>query len=160
VRAHADTIGADSTTLLLAGSSSGGQLAALAGLTAKEPSLQPGFESVDTEVNGVVCLHTYYGNAPSLSSPFSYSASAAPPFLLVHGDRDTVVPVEMARKFSEHLDRSSPSPVVYAELPGAQHGFDRFHSLRFESVTNAVEAFAAWVQSRDDCRRAGRIGPL
>ena len=39
-------------------------------------------------------------------------------------------------------------PVVYAELPGAQHTFDLFHSLRFESVVDGIEAFAAWVRSR------------
>ena len=37
--------------------------------------------------------------------------------------------------------------LVYAELPGAQHGFDRFHSLRFDTVVDAIEAFAAWVRS-------------
>jgi hypothetical protein len=37
---------------------------------------------------------------------------------------------------------------VYAELPGAQHGFDRFHSLRFEQVVDAIEAFTAWIRSR------------
>jgi hypothetical protein len=38
--------------------------------------------------------------------------------------------------------------VVYAELPGAQHAFDLFHSVRFDAVVNAVEAFAAWVRAR------------
>jgi hypothetical protein len=36
---------------------------------------------------------------------------------------------------------------VYAELTGAQHSFDLFHSLRFEAVIDAIEAFAAWVRS-------------
>jgi hypothetical protein len=42
--------------------------------------------------------------------------------------------------------------VVYAELPGAQHAFDLFHSLRFEAVVDAAEAFTAWV-------RTTRTGP-
>ena len=46
----------------------------------------------------------------------------------------------------------SASPVVYAELPGAQHGFDRFHSIRFERVVDAVEDFAAWVRLREPLR--------
>ncbi|WP_351233128.1 hypothetical protein [Streptomyces sp. NPDC002133] len=33
------------------------------------------------------------------------------------------------------------------ELPGAQHTFDLFHSLRFEAVVNAVEAIVAWMRS-------------
>jgi len=46
----------------------------------------------------------------------------------------------------------SAGPVVYAELPGAQHGFDRFHSIRFERVVDAVEDFAAWVRLREPLR--------
>jgi hypothetical protein len=47
-----------------------------------------------------------------------------------------------------HARSVSTNPVVYAELPGAQHAFDLFHSLRFEMVVDAIEAFAAWVRSR------------
>jgi hypothetical protein len=39
-------------------------------------------------------------------------------------------------------------------LPGAQHGFDLFGSIRFEKVVDGVEAFAAWVRSRDAARQA------
>ncbi len=42
---------------------------------------------------------------------------------------------------------ASSNPVVYAELPGAQHTFDLFHSLRFETVVDAIEGFAAWVRN-------------
>jgi acetyl esterase/lipase len=160
VRANAHEYGADPSTVLLVGSSSGGQLAALAALTPNDQSLQPGFEPAQTSFTAVVCLHTYYGQEPSPSSPFSYPATEAPPFLLVHGDQDTVVPVQMARRFAETLRRGSSNPIVYAELPGGQHGFDRFHSLRFESVVNAVEAFAAWIHSRDDSDRPGHTTPF
>ncbi|MFD0531491.1 hypothetical protein ACFQ1I_40755 [Kitasatospora arboriphila] len=34
---------------------------------------------------------------------------------------------------------------MYAELPGAQHAFDLFHSLRFEAVVDGVEVFTARV---------------
>jgi acetyl esterase/lipase len=43
----------------------------------------------------------------------------------------------------------SSNPVVYAELPGGQHAFDLFHSPRFEAVVDGIEAFAAWVRSRE-----------
>ncbi len=43
---------------------------------------------------------------------------------------------------------TSSNPVVYAELPGAQHTFDMFHSLRFVAVIDGIEAFTAWVRSR------------
>jgi hypothetical protein len=38
------------------------------------------------------------------------------------------------------LRNVSTNPVVYAELPGAQHAFDLFGSLRFEMVVDAIEA--------------------
>jgi hypothetical protein len=31
--------------------------------------------------------------------------------------------------------------VVYAELPGGQHGSDRFYSPRFAAVINGIQAF-------------------
>lgn len=57
------------------------------------------------------------------------------------------VPVENARLFVERLRAASSSPVVYAELPWAQHAFDLFHSLRFAKVVDGIESFAAWVRS-------------
>jgi acetyl esterase/lipase len=65
----------------------------------------------------------------------------------VHGDQDTLVIVDDARGFVEQLRATSANPVVYAELPGAQHGFDLFRSRRFDTVVDAIEAFAAWVMS-------------
>jgi acetyl esterase/lipase len=56
--------------------------------------------------------------------------------------------VEAVRHFADALGSVSANPVVYAELPGAQHAFDLFHSLRYEMVVDAVEAFTAWVRSR------------
>jgi acetyl esterase/lipase len=73
---------------------------------------------------------------------------------VAHGDHDSLLPVQTARLFADRLRSTSSSPVVYAELPGGQHGFDRFHSLRFEAVVDAIEAFAAWVRSREEIPRA------
>ncbi|MGY1633515.1 alpha/beta hydrolase family protein [Geodermatophilus sp. SYSU D01186] len=79
-----------------------------------------------------------------------YDAASAPPFLLAHGDCDTYVPVQGARAFAAQLRRGSRQPVVCAELPGAQHTFDRFRSLRFDVVVDGIAVFLAAV-----CRRAG-----
>lgn len=46
----------------------------------------------------------------------------------------------------------SSQPVVYAELPHALHSFDLFHSIRLETVVDAVEAFTAWVRTRRGAR--------
>jgi type IV secretory pathway TrbD component len=61
----------------------------------------------------------------------------------LHGTHDSLVPVVDARRFAERLRADSRNLVVYAELPGAHHGFDLYYSPRFTAVVNAVEAFAA-----------------
>ena len=52
-----------------------------------------------------------------------------------------------ANEFAQKLRVTSTSPVLYAELPGGQHNFDRFPSIRFFAVVDAVEAFATWIRS-------------
>ncbi|MBD3646337.1 MAG: prolyl oligopeptidase family serine peptidase, partial [Pseudomonadales bacterium] len=83
-----------------------------------------------------------------LASPLVQVNPDAPPFLIIHGDKDTLVPVEEARLFAERLSATSTSPVVYAEIPGGQHAFDMFPSLRSEHVKHGVEKFLAWTYSR------------
>jgi acetyl esterase/lipase len=73
----------------------------------------------------------------------------------VHGDQDTLVIIEDAQGFVEQLRATSTNPVVYAELPGAQHGFDLFRSRRFDTVIDAIEAFTAHIRSRH--RTAGGL---
>ena len=152
VRAHGHEYGADPALLFVSGSSAGGHMASLAALTPNDPAFQPGFEDADTSVTAAIGLNGYYGNyygQGSASSPLAYVRPDAPPFFLAHGDHDTVVPVDNARHFADTLRGVSTNPVVYAELPGAQHAFDLFPSLRFEMVVDAIEAFAAWVRSRE-----------
>jgi acetyl esterase/lipase len=149
-REHGPEYGADPAVVFVAGSSAGGHLASLAALTPNDPVFQPGFEGADTSVAAAISLYGYYGSLGSdhdPSSPLAYVRTDAPPFLVVHGDKDTLVLVEDARHFVERLQGASSNPVVYAELPGAQHTFDLFHSLRFEAVIDAIEAFAGWVRA-------------
>jgi acetyl esterase/lipase len=146
VRAHGREFGADPDRIVLSGSSAGAHMSAMAALTHDDPRFQPGFEDVDTSVSAVVGLNgwwdRYFGGAPG-TSPADRARADAPPFLIVHGDHDTIAPAAEARRCAEALREVSTQPVVYAELPGAQHGFDLFHSPRFEAVVNAVEAFSA-----------------
>ena len=69
--------------------------------------------------------------------------------LLAFG-QDTIVIVDDARNFVEKLQAASSNPVVYAELPGAQHSFDLFHSLRFDTVIDGIESFSGWVRTRGE----------
>jgi acetyl esterase/lipase len=152
VREHSDEYGADPTAVFVAGSSAGGHMAAMAALTPNDPAFQPGFEDADTSVSGAITLYGYLGNyygQGAGSSPGAYIGADAPPFFVAQGDRDTYSPrfVKIARGFAEKLRSGSSGPVVYAELPGAQHSFDLFHSILFEAVIDGIEDFAAWVRS-------------
>ncbi|MBT2459909.1 alpha/beta hydrolase [Streptomyces sp. ISL-86] len=151
VREHAHEYGADPATLFVAGSSAGGHMAALAALTQGDPAFQPGFESADTSVTAAICLNGYYGpiSDDPESSPLAHIAPDAPPFFLAHGDLDPLAPVADVRQVADRLRRTSSDAVVYAELRGGNHAFDLYHSLRFEAVIDAIEAFAAWVRSRE-----------
>jgi acetyl esterase/lipase len=70
-----------------------------------------------------------------------------PPFLVVHGTNDTVVPVGDARTFVELLRAASKAEVAYAEIPGAQHAFEIFPSLRSALAIDGVERFLFFVYS-------------
>lgn len=148
VHAHAEEFGLDDTTLVVAGSSAGAHLAVHAALSANHADLQPGFEDVDTRVSAAIGLYGYYGGyfghsaeKHPISSPLDRPAADAPPIVLFHGDRDTYVPVQQARDLAAHLRAGSRSAVAYAELPGAQHGFDVFASPRNRAVLEGAEHF-------------------
>ncbi|HEY3764057.1 MAG TPA: alpha/beta hydrolase [Gaiellales bacterium] len=152
MREHGPRYGADASTLVVAGSSAGGNLAATAALTPNDPRFQAGFEDADTSVTAAVCLYTYYGSyhggdPGQASSPLAYVHADAPPFFVAHGDRDMLVPAADAREFVRTLGAVSSNPVVYAELPGGQHTFDLYRSLRFGHVVAGIEAFAEWARA-------------
>lgn len=170
-RAHAAEHGGDSDFLCVTGGSAGGHLAALVALTANDPAYQPGFEEVDTSVRAAVPFYGIYdftnraGNwhkdtvrrffeplvmrrrleedpaAFTAYSPMDQVRPDAPPFFVIHGSLDTLAPVADAREFVRLLREVSESPVLYAEMQGAQHAFEIFPSYRAARVIEAVERF-------------------
>ena len=64
------------------------------------------------------------------ASPLEHVGPGAPPFLVAHGSRDSIVPVDEARQFVAVLRERGKQPCVYLEVPGAQHAFEVFPSLR------------------------------
>jgi acetyl esterase/lipase len=169
--------GGDPGFLAITGGSAGGHLAALAALTPGVAAFQPGFEDADTSVAAAIPLYGVYdftdrhhvANAGldwllagqvmkttlggdrvawELASPMSHVGPEAPPFFVLHGANDTLVPVEQAREFAAMLRAMSRAPVVYAELPRAQHAFDVLPSVRAHHVVHAVERFLALARSR------------
>ena len=123
----------------------------MAALTANDPTFQPGFEDADTSITAGIGLYGYYGSVDATISPTHHPARLRRPKRHRSSwSTATTTPTrraEGARALVDHLRAVSSNPFVYAELPGAQHSFDLFHSVRFETVIDAIEAFAAWVRS-------------
>jgi acetyl esterase/lipase len=78
------------------------------------------------------------------ASPLDRISEKAPPFFVIHGEHDSLVPVREAREFVERLRGASENPVAYAEISGAQHAFDIFPSIRSAHVVRGVERFLEW----------------
>ena len=82
------------------------------------------------------------------ASPIAHINQDAPPFFVLHGRNDSLIPVEQARSFTARLREVSRQPVVYAELPRAQHAFEIFGSARAAQAALAVEQFLAEVYAK------------
>lgn len=91
------------------------------------------------------------------ASPIHHLRADAPPFLVIHGDRDTLAPVADARTFVAQLQAVSTQPVLYAEMHGAQHAFEIFPSARAVRVIEGVERFLSTLWQR---RHQGMTEPV
>ena len=174
VKENIAAYGGDPNFVAISGGSAGGHLCALAALTPNDPKFQPGFEEADTSVVAAVPYYGRYdwystehpGRAEFVevlerlvvkrklsthrhiyldASPLRYVRADAPPFFVLHGTDDSLIPVVEAREFVEELRGVSKSPVAYAELPYAQHAFDIFGSPRAHQAADAVARFLSWV---------------
>ena len=125
VRAHAAEYGAEPGTLFVTGSSAGAHLAIRAVCEG------------ETGIAGLICRYGYYGNLAPRGD--------MPPMLVVHGEKDMMIPVSDVRAFVDRVRAVSSRPVIYAELPGAYHDFDLYESIRSAAVNKAVEQFTAKV---------------
>ncbi len=79
---------------------------------------------------------------------------------MLHGSHDSLVGVDQARMFVAKLREVSKRTVVYAELPGAQHAFDVFPSIRSAHIVRAIDRYLPawhWNQYRREVpRRQGQ----
>lgn len=98
-----------------------------------------------------IVMHAFLAEEPEKfreASPMHQLRADAPPFLVVHGDRDTLAPVEDARAFVGALSDVSQQPVLYAEMKGAQHAFEVLPSVRTARVIEGVERFLTTLWER------------
>ncbi len=96
---------------------------------------------------GPKVMQTTWADAPDTyeaASPILRITPDAPDFFVIHGDLDTLVAVDQARLFVAELRRTSQRSVVYAELPGAQHAFDVFPSIRSSHAVRAIDRYLHW----------------
>jgi acetyl esterase/lipase len=184
IREHIEEYGGDPDFVCITGGSAGGHLCSLAALTANDPRFQPGFESVDTSVHACVPFYGVFdfldragdrrlgAMAPMLGprvfkcmpeedpelwdsvSPVTRVHADAPPFLVIQGSHDSLVMAEEAVTFVRSLAGKSRAAVLHAELEGAQHAFEIFHTPRTEYTVRAVAAFLEHVHADYEARRA------
>ena len=176
--------GGDPEFIVVVGQSAGGHLASMVALTADEPSLQPGLEGVDLSVEGCISFYGVYDftdrrgiyrneglkevleekvmkasleedrAAYEQASPLTHIDPDTPPFLVIHSDCDTLVPVDEARRFVEDLRAVTKNAIVYIEIKGAQHAWEIFHSVRSELTLSGIERFLGWLHSKHLAKRA------
>jgi acetyl esterase/lipase len=186
IREHIAEYGGDPRFLAVTGGSAGGHLTALTALTPDDPEYQPGFESIDTRVQAAVPFYGVYDftdrqgldpkhgfigfierlvlkkkfavdrDAFERASPMSRVRADAPPFLVIHGTHDSLVPVRDARHFVDLLRAASQAPVCYVELPQAQHAFEIFHSQRTRRIVQGVDRFLTFAYAEWLARERGR----
>jgi acetyl esterase/lipase len=171
IKEHIAEYGGNPNFVIATGGSAGGHLSSLLALSANAPEFQPDFETADTTVQGCIPFYGVYdflnsqgqrssesltqwisakvlkktrAESPELwrqASPLYWVNENAPPFLIIHGEADTLVPAEESRVLFKALQAVSTKAVSYAELPDAQHAFDIPVSLRTQIVVNHLTVY-------------------
>jgi acetyl esterase/lipase len=179
--------GGDPDFVAVTGGSAGGHLSSLAALTPNDPQWQPGFEDADTSVVAAVPIYGRYDWFTSHGSgrkefiaflqkfvvkkPFAQNRQTyldassirrlradAPPFFVLHGQDDSIIPVGEGREFASALREVSTSTVAYAEIPHAQHAFDFYYgSPRAHYTARAVEVFLSWVHAKRQAKTESAV---
>ncbi|MGW8375556.1 alpha/beta hydrolase [Streptomyces sp. ODS28] len=135
---RAPELGIDPARTVVWGESAGGHLAALLALT--EPGLAGAvlwyapsdlttsrgpFDPANPATPEALLLGAAPSEVPELAheaSPVTRTHPDAPPFLLLHGTEDTMVPASHSEDLAERL-REAGSLVEFRTVPGADHGW-------------------------------------
>ncbi|MFC2079650.1 alpha/beta hydrolase fold domain-containing protein, partial [Candidatus Bipolaricaulota bacterium] len=180
LRGHADQYGFDPSRFGAWGSSAGGHLVALLGVSCGNADLEGTIGEYLDESSCVQAVCDFYGptdllalpeqrgaaaarqptaedlllggmaeelpTLAGLASPLSHVSSGLPPFLIMHGSDDLVVPVEQSLVFNEALGATGVESTLII-IAGAGHGFPRenlvyvkpFFDRLLLGVTNTTE---------------------
>lgn len=183
IREHIEEYGGDPDFVCITGGSAGGHLCSLAALTANDPRFQPGFEDVDSTLAACVPFYGVFdfldraGDRPLAEMkdiltemvfkmppeenpelwdsvcPITRVHSDAPPFFVIQGSHDSLVFSEEAVTFVAALKEKTLAPVAHAELFGAQHAFEIFHSPRSAHAVRGATAFLEQVRAASEEKR-------
>lgn len=96
-------------------------------------------------------LKARYADDPqrfAAASPISYVHADAPPFFVLHGQKDELVPSGQARAFCAALRAAGARTVGHAELSNAHHAFDITPTVRSRLAADAVADFLGVVYGR------------
>jgi acetyl esterase/lipase len=151
LRANADKYGIDKDRVAAMGWSAGGHLACMLGLTDPKcgfegtdcsdqssrvqavvdyfgPTDLAAFGKDELAQKGMLApfVGKRYADDPAAhekASPVKYVSKDAPPFLIFHGTKDWVVPIEQSRELAGKL-KEFRVPVKLVEVPGEGHGWE------------------------------------
>jgi acetyl esterase/lipase len=168
LRSNADKYGIDKDRFAALGYSAGGHLACLLGLADEKCGFE-GTECPD-ESSRVQAVVDYFGptdlagfakdasaqrgmlgpligakysekpEAHDRASPIKYASRAAPPFLIFHGTKDGIVPIEQSRQLADRLKELGVSYRL-VEVPDEGHGWSgRASAITTEETIQFLDA--------------------
>jgi acetyl esterase len=163
VKAHAKEYNIDPTRMALVGESAGAQLSSMAALTAdraasvnavvsfynpsdlvslaRTSTMIP--QTIRQAVQGTPWADLLLTRLRDLS-PVTHVSATMPPFLLIHGTADTLVPFEQSTKFCNTIHQAG-GQCDLLEVKGAEHGIRRWEGSK--DSTRYKQYMVDWLTS-------------